>query len=149
MILRSIIEKSPGKRHWQSPENALREPGFLDFRVAGLRGSGLRVFTGNPLELLVFRFWPLSTEDRVPWVQRAASGPFRIESHLTDPLFPVTLSLSVLCLSLPVSLSLSISLCGSLEQKDEEEEMKKKEERKKKNRREKKRGKRGGELLRE
>jgi hypothetical protein len=27
MILRSITEKSAGKRHWQSPENALREPG--------------------------------------------------------------------------------------------------------------------------
>jgi len=35
MILRSITEKFAGKRHWQSPENALREPGFLDFRVAG------------------------------------------------------------------------------------------------------------------
>jgi len=85
MILRSITEKSAEKRHWQSPENALREPGSgswvsrsrvahtghgLHTRVTGftLGFNGLwvfvvqRVFVGNPLEQPEIGFWPPGIE---------------------------------------------------------------------------------------
>jgi hypothetical protein len=122
MILRSITKKSAEKRHWQSPENALRESGFLDFRVAGLTGLHRK-------SIGTAGFSVLATVHR-------GLGPLGSESPLTDPPDPLPPVLSVsFYLTLSVSLSqylISFSLSGSLEQKDEEEEMKKKEEREKK-----------------
>jgi len=109
--------------------------GLHGFELTG-RGSRLRVFVvrllgsagapPSPDSSLGRRSWRIGSS----WVQRAASGPFRIEAHLTDPLFPVTLSLGSLPLSPGLSLTLNLSL-SVLGQKEERRKKKKREERRK------------------
>jgi len=146
------LEVSVRRLFPQSPEmdssrrnTRLQAVGFRGLRVLGCgshrfeltgRGSRLRVFVvrllgsagapPSPDSSLGRRSWRIGSS----WVQRAASGPVRIEAHLTDPLFPVTLSLGSLPLSPGLSLTLNLSL-SVLGQKEERRKKKKREERRK------------------
>jgi hypothetical protein len=121
--------------HWtagDSPEKPAFKPsgsgllGSYGFELTG-RWSRLRVFVVRLLGSVGAPPSPNSSLGRRSWrikssrVQRAASGPFRIESHLTDPLFPTTLSLG----SLPLSPGLSLTHAQSLSFGEEKKKEKK------------------------
>jgi len=137
--LRRKSTGTAGNRHWKSPENALREPGFLDFRVAGhwvagLRGSGLRVsrvFTGDRVAGAFWSRWRHPPEDRTP----PSTLPISSRSQHLSVLPPS----HTLCLSSPLSHSISLSHSLSAghsgrrtKKKKEEREKNKKAEGKKK-----------------
>jgi len=146
--LRRKSTGTAGNRHWKSPENALREPGFLDFRVAGhwvagLRGSGLRVsrvFTGDRV---AGAFWSRRRhppEDRTP----PSTLPISSRSQHLSVLPPS----HTLCLSSPLSHSISLSHSLSVGHSGRRTKRRKKKgrrrrklkERRKKGKEEKKRG---------